>query len=112
MLGLKVLAVLALVAVNGFFVAAEFAMVKIRGTQLDMLAAKGNRRAAVAKTVVNNLNAFLSAAQLGITLTSLGLGWIGKPVFVVLLLPVFVLLNVESPEIREFLAFLQSGAGR
>jgi CBS domain containing-hemolysin-like protein len=67
---------------------------------------QGHRRAQVAGFILGRLDAFLSAAQLGITLTSLGLGWIGKPVFALLLGPVFGLLNVESPEIREWLAFL------
>ena len=105
-LGLKILLVLGLVALNGFFVAAEFSLVKVRETQLSPLMLQGHRRAQVAGFILGRLDAFLSAAQLGITLTSLGLGWIGKPVFALLLGPVFGLLNVESPEIREWLAFL------
>jgi hypothetical protein len=65
-LGLKVLLVLGLIAVNGFFVAAEFALVKIRATQLDTLVAHGHRRAKVARSIIANLNSFLSATQLGI----------------------------------------------
>ncbi|MEI6781001.1 MAG: hemolysin family protein [Verrucomicrobiota bacterium] len=95
-----------LVLLNGFFVAAEFSLVKVRDTQLSPLLHQGHRRAQVADFILQRLDAFLSAAQLGITLTSLGLGWIGKPVFVVLLRPVFGLLGMESPEIREFLAFI------
>jgi CBS domain containing-hemolysin-like protein len=60
----------------------------------------------VADYILQRLDSFLSAAQLGITLTSLGLGWIGKPVFAVLLRPVFALLGLESPEMREWLAFI------
>ena len=106
LLALKILAVLVLVAINGFFVAAEFALVRIRETQLDALAAKGWRGARRAQHIVRNLNAYLSAAQLGITLASLGLGWIGEPVFMTLLEPVFGWLRVESLQLQHVLAFL------
>ena len=94
-IALKLLAVLALVLLNGFFVAAEFALVKIRDTQLDALIAKGQRRAKVARRILRNLDRSLSAAQLGITLASLGLGWIGEPVFATLLKPVVSWLRIE-----------------
>src|SRR5215212_9646383 len=74
----KLATIAALVALNGFFVTAEFALVKVRRSQLDALAAEGNRRAAVAKHVAQHLNAYLSACPLGITLASLGLGWLGE----------------------------------
>ncbi|WP_397376196.1 hemolysin family protein [Paenibacillus sp. sptzw28] len=64
---------------NGFFVAAEFAMVKVRSSRIDTLVQDGNRRARFASMLTNNLDAYLSACQLGITLASLGLGWIGEP---------------------------------
>lgn len=72
--------VIFLVLLNGFFVAAEFALVKVRGTRLAQLSNEGNMRARIAAKVVGRLDAYLSACQLGITLASLGLGWIGKPV--------------------------------
>jgi CBS domain containing-hemolysin-like protein len=93
---LKVLAVLALVLLNGFFVAAEFALVRIRETQLDVLVAKGRRRAKMALHIVRNLNSYLSATQLGITMVSLGLGYLGQPVFTTLLEPLLVPLGVVS----------------
>src|SRR5437879_2333430 len=102
---LRLLAVVALVLLNGFFVAAEFALVKVRDTQLRPLINRGDRRAKVADFILQHLDAFLSAAQLGITLASLGLGWIGEPVFTALLRPVFGLLHVESEEVRHFLSF-------
>src|ERR1043166_1795010 len=80
-LSLKILLVLGLVLLNGFFVAADFAFVRIRGTPLHPLAVKGHRRAKVARQIVVNLNSYLSATQLGITMTSLGLGWVGEPIF-------------------------------
>lgn len=96
LLFLKLLAVFVLVALNGFFVAAEFAMVKIRDTQLDALIRKGQRRAKMARLITRNLNAFLSAAQLGITLASLALGWIGEPVFSALLGPLLSWLQIPD----------------
>ena len=75
LIALKILAVFALVLMNGFFVAAEFALVRIRETQLDALVAKGQRRAKMARHIVRNLNSYLSATQLGITMASLGLGY-------------------------------------
>ena len=105
-IALHVLGVIVLVLLNGFFVAAEFGLVKVRDTQLSPLARDGQRRAQVAVFILQRLDSFLSAAQLGITLTSLGLGWIGAPVFAVLLKPVFDLAGVESPELREWVAFL------
>ncbi len=103
---LKLLAVGALVLLNGFFVAAEFALVKVRETQLVPLIAKGHRRARIANRVLGNLDASLSACQLGITLASLGLGWVGEPVFAALLNPLMNLLNVESQAARETIAFV------
>ncbi len=103
---LRILAVVLLVLINGFFVASEFALVKVRDTQLKALVARGHRRAGVSDFILQHLDAFLSAAQLGITLASLGLGWIGEPVFVTVLGPVFSWLNIESPETRRWLAFL------
>jgi CBS domain containing-hemolysin-like protein len=102
---LKILLVLGLVLFNGFFVAAEFALVKIRETQLDMLVAKGNSRARVARSIISNLNSYLSATQLGITIASLGLGWVGQPVFTKLLSPLLLSLHVESETARQSISF-------
>ena len=73
------------VALNGFFVAAEFAVVKVRATQLRMRARKGDKRAIIAESVVHRLDRYLSVTQFGITLASLGLGWIGEPALSALL---------------------------
>jgi CBS domain containing-hemolysin-like protein len=102
---LKICLVLGLVSLNGFFVAAEFALVKIRETQLDMLVVKGNLRAKVARSIIANLNSYLSATQLGITMASLGLGWAGEPVFSALLSPVLVSLGVQSDAVRHSISF-------
>jgi len=82
---LKVIAVLALVAANGFFVAAEFAFVGVRRSRIETLAADGNKSAVRLLALLNNLNAYLSASQLGITLASLALGWLGEPVVAAIL---------------------------
>ena len=76
---IKLLAVLLLVAANGFFVAAEFALVGVRSSRIETLAASGSRSAKRLLGLLQNLNAYLSACQLGITLASLALGWIGEP---------------------------------
>ncbi len=94
-----------LVALNGFFVAAEFALVKIRGSQLETLAAEGNKRAITGQLVLGNLDAYLSACQLGITLASLGLGWVGEPFLAQMLQPVFALLHIASPAIIAGISF-------
>jgi CBS domain containing-hemolysin-like protein len=98
LIALKILAVFALVLLNGFFVAAEFSLVRIRETQLDTLVAKNWRRAKMARHIVRNLNSYLSATQLGITMVSLGLGYLGEPIFSSLLEPVFRLFGMESSE--------------
>ncbi|HYG24913.1 MAG TPA: hemolysin family protein [Verrucomicrobiae bacterium] len=102
----KILAVIFLVLLNGFFVAAEFALVKVRDTQLESFVVKGQRRAKVARKILRNLDAALSSTQLGITLASLGLGWIGEPVFIVLLEPVIRFFQVESPEAQHTIAVI------
>jgi len=76
---LKLLAVAFLVLLNGFFVASEFAIVKQRASQLDAMAAQGVRHAGLVRQVTRHLDAYLSATQRGITLASLGLGWLGEP---------------------------------
>jgi len=99
-IGLKILAVLLLVLLNGFFVATEFALVKVRATQLEPFAAKGHKRAKMALHLARHLDAYLSACQLGITLASLGLGWIAEGVFESLLKPVFALLSIENENLK------------
>src|ERR1041385_9061587 len=78
-IAVKLLAVLLLVAANGFFVAAEFALVGVRSSRIETLVASGNSAAKRLMGLLQNLNAYLSACQLGITLASLALGWIGEP---------------------------------
>jgi len=92
----KLAAILGLVLLNAFFVATEFAIVKVRSSQLDALEDEGNVRAVFAKHVRGHLDAYLSATQLGITLASLALGWIGEQFLAHMLEPAFLLMNVHS----------------
>ncbi|HAJ86906.1 MAG TPA: hypothetical protein DCP33_08410, partial [Pseudomonas sp.] len=82
-----ILFALFLVLLNGFFVAAEFAMVKLRATKVEAIANRHGWRGHILRTVHQQLDAYLSACQLGITLASLGLGWVGEPAFAHLLEP-------------------------
>lgn len=94
---LLIIAAFALVLLNGFFVAVEFAIVKVRGTRIEELAATGHWRARTTRHVLNHLDAYLSACQLGITLASLALGWIGEPAFANVLEPLLEKVGVSSP---------------
>src|SRR5262245_21682505 len=94
-MAIDLLITIALLILNGFFVAAEFAIVKVRAAQVDLKASKGNRVAGIAKHIVEHLDVYLSANQLGITMTSLGLGWIGEDVFSEIILRFFALLGIE-----------------
>lgn len=89
---------LGLVLLNGFFVAAEFALVKVRPTQLDPHARRGKAPGRIARYMVRHLDAYLSATQLGITLASLALGWIGEPAFAWLVRPVVELFPGAGEE--------------
>lgn len=102
---LKLLLVVLLVAANGFFVAAEFALVAVRKSRIEALAAEGDKAAERLLGLLNNLNAYISATQLGITLASLGLGWVGEPAVAALLDPVLMKLGEATG-----LTFLASGA--
>ena len=103
---LKVIGLFLLVMLNGFFVAAELAMVKIRETQLDTLIAKGHRRAKLARSIIANIDGYISATQFGITLASLGLGVVAEPVFHSLLDPFFLWLKIETEQTQKTAAIL------
>lgn len=100
-----VLFALFLVLLNGFFVAAEFAIVKLRATKVEALAAKNGWRGHILRTVHNQLDAYLSACQLGITLASLGLGWVGEPAFAHLLEPLLAAIGIDSAKLVHGIAF-------
>ncbi|OQX32041.1 MAG: hypothetical protein B0D96_11920 [Candidatus Sedimenticola endophacoides] len=85
-----------LLAANGFFVAAEFALVKARGFRIESLAAEGRASARLTVRIQDHLEAYLAACQLGITMASLGLGWVGEPAVAALLEPLFARLGMSE----------------
>lgn len=93
-----VIAVFALIAANGFFVAAEFALVRVRATRIEQLAAEGRSVAQVVKHQIQHLDNYLASTQLGITLASLALGWIGEPSLAHLLEPLFAWVGGAAAE--------------
>ena len=103
---LLVLLAFFLVALNGFFVAAEFGIVTLRRTRVRAIAKTQGFKGRILGKVHGQLDAYLSACQLGITLASLGLGWIGEPAFAGLLEPLLTAVGVDSPEILHGISFV------
>jgi len=103
---LYIVAAIFLVLLNGFFVAAEFGLVKLRATRVRSLAKVGGFRGRFLIAVHQNLDAYLSACQLGITLASLGLGWVGKPAFEKLLDPLLLAVGIDSIEWMDRISLL------
>ncbi|WP_263703466.1 hemolysin family protein [Bacillus thuringiensis] len=102
---LKLLMVVILIGLTGFFVAVEFAIIKVRSSRIDQLVSEKRRGALAAKKVTSNLDEYLSACQLGITITALGLGWLGEPTIKHLLEPLFLKLHL-SPAIASTVSFI------
>lgn len=103
----NILITLLFVFFNGFFVAAEFAIVKVRASQLELKAQEGNRLAILSKHIVSHLDAYLAATQLGITLSSLALGWIGEPVVSKMILSLLDLFDISlSPQLVHTIALV------
>ena len=86
-----------LIALTTVFVGSEFALVKVRSTRIEQLVDEGNKSAKIVKKMIDKLDYYLSACQLGITVTSLGLGWLGEPTFEKMMHPLFELLHLPSP---------------
>ena len=84
-----------LIALNGFFVAAEFAMVRVRGSQIELKVKTGSKVAKLARGLMQNLDGYLAATQLGITIASLGLGVVGQEVFTKIMLRIFLIFNIN-----------------
>lgn len=93
---LKILLVFSLILLNAFFVASEFSLVTVRKTRIAELVKKGRRRAKLIQNAQNNISRYISATQLGITIASLGLGWIGEPVVADMLQPLFGFLPSKA----------------
>ena len=98
----RLLVSLGLIVFNGFFVLAEFALVKVRASRIEELARKGSLSAARVRSISRNIDAYLSATQLGITMSSLGLGWIGEPVAAQLIEPLFEVLPVALTKATSY----------
>ena len=94
----EILFTIFLVLLNGFFVAAEFAIVKVRSSQIDILINKGSNRAKISKHILDHMDSYLSASQLGITLSSLGLGWVGEEVVAHILISFFDFIGLGLSE--------------
>src|SRR4051794_902896 len=92
---LGLLAIMTLVMANGFFVAAEFALVTVRRTRIDQLIAEGSATARVVRRALSDPDSYIAATQLGITMTSLGLGWIGEPALASVIEPAFGVLGAR-----------------
>ena len=102
---IKLLAVIVLIALTAFFVASEFAIVKVRSSRINQLIEDGHKNAVPAKRVISHLDEYLSACQLGITVTALGLGWLGEPTVEELIHPLFDKLGVDA-SISSILSFI------
>ncbi|WP_068618875.1 hemolysin family protein [Paenibacillus tuaregi] len=94
--GLNLVLIAILIFLTAFFVAVEFAVVRLRSSRVDQMIAEGRKNATAVKKVIDNLDGYLSACQLGITITALGLGWLGEPTMEKILHPMFEYLNVSE----------------
>lgn len=101
---INIFLIVLLIALTAFFVATEFAIVKVRTSRIDQLIVEGKKGAVSAKKVVSHLDEYLSACQLGITITALGLGWLGEPTVEQLLHPLFTALNLNE-SVTHILSF-------
>ncbi|MFJ7747585.1 hemolysin family protein [Peribacillus sp. NPDC097295] len=102
---IKLLAVAVLIALTAFFVASEFAIVKVRSSRINQLIEEGNKNALAAKKVTSHIDEYLSACQLGITVTALGLGWLGEPTVEAILEPLFHRWGIEQ-SVSHILSFI------
>ena len=92
----SVIAIIFLLVINAFFVAAEFALVKAKSFRINVLAGEGSKTALLTQRIMNNLESYLAACQLGITMASLGLGWVGEPVVAAILEPIFHAMGIPE----------------
>jgi len=105
MIWMNVLIIAILITFTAFFVASEFAMVKVRTTRIDQLISEGNKKAEAAKKLISNLDGYLSATQVGITITSLILGWLGEPTVRRLLEPIFNWVQLPQ-SLKQVISFI------
>lgn len=96
---------LLLVVLNGFFVATEYALMNVRSSRIDVLASEGNRRAKIAANMIGNLSAYISTCRMGITMSSIGLGWLAGPIIVARLAPFLQELSIPT-SMASFIGFM------
>ncbi|QQZ09176.1 HlyC/CorC family transporter [Heyndrickxia vini] len=96
----RLVLIFVIIALSAFFVSSEFAIVKVRSTRIDQLIEEGNKNALATKKILSNLDEYLSTVQLGITILSLVLGWIGEKTVSELLMPVFSFVNITGPSVH------------
>ena len=101
---MNLLAALVLIALNGFFVAAEFALVRVRETRIVQLEQEGSARAGVVRNALHDLDTYLSVSQVGITIASLGLGWVGEPAVSALLRPGFEAVGITNERLVQLIS--------
>ncbi|WP_036586275.1 CNNM domain-containing protein, partial [Paenibacillus darwinianus] len=99
-MALQLLMLVLLILLTAFFVATEFAIIRIRPSRVDQLVLEGRKNAVALQRVTSNLDGYLSACQLGITITALGLGWLGEPTVEELLYPLFSRLDMPEQVAR------------
>jgi CBS domain containing-hemolysin-like protein len=97
---------LSLVGLNAFFVAAEFALVRVRDSRIQQLEQEGSARAGVVRDALRDLDAYLSVCQVGITMASLGLGWVGEPAVAHLIEPILRAVNITNERVVSIVAFV------
>lgn len=102
----QLILIFVLILVNAVFVVTEYAIVRVRSSEIDALIKRGNLRAKGAKEVLNQLDRYISATQLGITFVNLLLGWVGEDIFIELLHPVFLSLGIEGSAAKTFSVIL------
>ncbi len=103
---IKIFALIFLIIATAYFVVSEFAFVKVRPSRIEQLVAEGNKKAVKAQKVINNLDGYLSACQLGITITALGIGWLGEPTVAALVKPLFEDLPMISDSLAGLISFI------
>ncbi len=103
--GMSLVFALVLILLNGYFVCSEYALVNVRPTQLHELIDHGNKKAEMVLNMTDNLDKYLSSVQLGVTLASIGVGWLGEPAFASLFRNLFGFLNVDAGLAFHALAF-------
>ncbi|MGO5013136.1 hemolysin family protein [Niallia sp. Sow4_A1] len=107
MIGMQLLVIVILTAFSAFFVATEFSIVRVRPARIEQLVEEGHKNALTVKKIIENIDSYLSACQLGITITSLGLGWLGQPTILKLIQPLMVNWDVPAA-LSQGLAFVLS----